>query len=152
MSRKEENIGKSYDELSFGELDKEALIEHALTLGDEAEEALEYLEEIYTSKIPYTEEMKDFDREKLKYKTKRKKGEDGKFIYLDEPLYNNREIELVLSKKKEVRKYTPLAARKMYCEKYYPEILPETTAVDEEAKFKQMIAEAKAKLKKSKRK
>ena len=81
--------------------------------------------------------MKQKRREELQKKKKRQK-QGEKMVELDEPLYTNEQIEEMLSKITEVPKYPPLKIKRMYCEKYYPAILPNkkdtTSFADEIAK------------------
>ena len=136
MAEKKER--KPWQEMTFRELDNKALIEHALSLGrKKGAEALIYLQQLDAEKIPFTAEMKQKRREELQKKKKRQK-QGEKMIELDEPLYTNEQIEEMLSKITEVPKYPPLKIKRMYCEKYYPAILPNkkdtTSFADEIAK------------------
>lgn len=120
----EQKERKPWQEMTFRELDNKALIEHALSLGrKKGAEALIYLQQLDAEKIPFTAEMKQKRREELQKKKKRQK-QGEKMVELDEPLYTNEQIEEMLSKITEVPKYPPLKIKRMYCEKYYPAILP----------------------------
>ena len=136
MAEKKER--KPWQEMTFRELDNKALIEHALSRGrKKGAEALIYLQQLDAEKIPFIAEMKQKRREELQKKKKRQK-QGEKMVELDEPLYTNEQIEEMLSKITEVPKYPPLKIKRMYCEKYYPEILPNkkdtTSFADEIAK------------------
>lgn len=134
----EQKERKRWQDMTFRELDNKALIEHALSLGrKKGAEALIYLQQLDAEKIPFTAEMKQKRREELQKKKKRQK-QGEKMVELDEPLYTNEQIEEMLSKITEVPKYPPLKIKRMYCEKYYPAILPNkkdtTSFADEIAK------------------
>lgn len=133
MAEKKER--KQWQDMTFRELDNKALIEHAKSLGGEkAVEALTYLKQLDAEKIPFTAEMKQKRREELQKKKKRKKKGE-KIVELDEPLYTAEQIEEMLGEITEVPKYAALKIKRMYCEKYYPTILPnkkETTSFADE--------------------
>lgn len=119
----EQKERKQWQEMTFRELDNDALIEHATSLGGErAIEALLYLQQL-TKKVPFTAEMKQERREELRKKKKRQR-QGEKMIELDEPLYSDKQIEEMLDEITEVPKYAPLKIKRMYCEKYYPAIVP----------------------------
>lgn len=119
----EQKERKPWQEMTFRELDNDALIEHATSLGGErAIEALLYLQQL-TKKVPFTAEMKQERREELRKKKKRQR-QGEKMIELDEPLYSDKQIEEMLDEITEVPKYAPLKIKRMYCEKYYPAIMP----------------------------
>lgn len=119
----EQKERKPWQEMTFRELDNDALIEHATSLGGErAIEALLYLQQL-TEKVPFTAEMKQERREELRKKKKRQR-QGEKMIELDEPLYSDKQIEEMLDEITEVPKYAPLKIKRMYCEKYYPAIVP----------------------------
>lgn len=129
---------KPWQDMTFRELDNKALIEHALSLGKKkGAEALTYLQQLDAEKIPFTAEMKQKRREELQKKKKRQK-QGEKMVELDEPLYTAEQIEEMLSEITEAPKYAALKIKRMYCEKYYPEILPNkkdtTSFADEIAK------------------
>ena len=141
MAEKKER--KPWQEMTFRELDNKALIEHAKSLGGKkAVEALTYLQQLDAEKIPFTAEMKQKRREELQKKKKRQK-QGEKMIELDEPLYTDGQIEEMLSKITEVSKYPPLKIKRMYCEKYYPAILPNKK---DKTSFADKIAKALAEL------
>ena len=120
----EQKERKQWQDMTFRELDNKALIEHALSLGKKkGAEALIYLQQLDAEKIPFTAEMKQKRREELQKKKKREK-QGEKMVELDEPLYTAEQIEEMLSKITKVPKYAALKIKRMYCEKYYPEILP----------------------------
>ena len=134
----EQKQRKHWQDMTFRELDNKALIEHAKSLGGKkAVEALTYLQQLDAEKIPFTAEMKQKRREELQKKKKRQK-QGEKMVELDEPLYTAEQIEEMLGKITEAPKYAPLKIKRMYCEKYYPAILPDkkdtTSFADEIAK------------------
>ncbi len=134
----EQKQRKPWQDMAFRELDNKALIEHAKSLGGKkAVEALIYLQQLDAEKIPFTAEMKQKRREELQKKKKRQK-QGEKMVELDEPLYTAEQIEEMLGKITEAPKYAPLKIKRMYCEKYYPAILPDkkdtTSFADEIAK------------------
>lgn len=126
---------KPWQDMTFRELDNKALIEHAKSLGGKkAVEALTYLQQLDDKKTPFDAEMKRKRREELQKKKKRKK-QGEKMVELDEPLYTAEQIEEMLGKITEVPTYTALKIKRMYCEKYYPEVVPnkkETTSFADE--------------------
>lgn len=139
----EQKERKRWQDMTFRELDNKALIEHAKSLGGKkAVEALTYLQQLDAEKIPFTAEMKQKRREELQKKKKRQK-QGEKMIELDEPLYTDGQIEEMLSKITEVSKYPPLKIKRMYCEKYYPAILPNKK---DKTSFADKIAKALAEL------
>ena len=134
---------KQWQDMTFRELDNKALIEHAKSLGGKkAVEALTYLQQLDAEKIPFTAEMKQKKREELQKKKKRQK-QGEKMVELDEPLYTDEQIEEMLSKITEVPKYPALKIKRMYCEKYYPAILP---SKKDKTSFADRIAKALAEL------
>lgn len=141
MAEKKER--KQWQDMTFRELDNQALIEHAKSLGGKkAVEALTYLQQLDAEKIPFTAEMKQKKREELQKKKKRQK-QGEKMVELDEPLYTDEQIEEMLSKITEVPKYPALKIKRMYCEKYYPAILP---SKKDKTSFADRIAKALAEL------
>lgn len=136
MAEKKER--KPWQDMTFRELDNKALIEHAKSLGGKkAVEALTYLQQLDAEKIPFTAEMKQKRREELQKKKKRQK-QGKRMVELDEPLYTAEQIEKMLGDIKEIPKYAALKIKRMYCEKFYPAILPNkkdtTSFADEIAK------------------
>jgi len=131
----EQKERKRWQDMTFRELDNKALIEHALSLGKKkGAEALTYLQQLDAEKLPFTAEMKQKRREELQKKKKRQK-QGEKMVELDEPLYTAEQIEEMLGDITEVPKYPALKIKRMYCEKYYPAILPnkkETTSFADE--------------------
>ena len=105
-------------------------------------EALTYLQQLDAEKIPFTAEMKQKRREELQKKKKRQK-QGEKMVELDEPLYTAEQIEEMLSEITEVPKYPALKIKRMYCEKYYPAILP---SKKDKTSFADRIAKALAEL------
>ena len=70
----EQKQRKPWQEMTFRELDNDALIEHAQSLGKKkGAEALTYLQQLDAEKIPFTAEMKHKRREELQKKKKRQK-------------------------------------------------------------------------------
>ena len=133
---------KPWREMTYQKLDNKALIEHALSLGKKkGAEALTYLQQLDAEKIPFTAEMKQKRREELQKKKKREK-QGEKMGELDEPFYTDEQIEEMLSEITEVPKYAALKIKRMYCEKYYPEILPKKKG----GSFADEIAKALAEL------
>lgn len=124
---------KPLQEMSFTELDYDAIIEHALSLGGETSiEAIAFLQKMEAEKVPFDEKMKAERREVLKGKKKRRRDENTKkLIELDEPLYTTDEIEKKLNKITEVPKYSFLQLKQAYCEKYYPSIIKNAKKKDE---------------------
>ena len=110
---------KPWQDMTFRELDNQALIEHAQSLGKKkGAEALTYLQQLDAEKIPFTAEMKQKRRE-------------------------DEQIEEMLSEITEVPKYPALKIKRMYCEKYYPAILPNKK---DKTSFADKIAKALAEL------
>lgn len=141
MAEKKER--KPWQDMTFRELDNKALIEHAKSLGGKkAVEALTYLQQLDAEKIPFTAEMKQKRREKLQKKKKRQK-QGERMVELDEPLYTAEQIEEMLGEITEVPKYPALKIKRMYCEKYYPAILP---SKKDKTSFADRIAKALAEL------
>ena len=70
---------KPLQEMSFTDLDYDAIIEHALSLGGETSvEAIAFLQKMEAEKVPFNEEMKAERREALAGKKKRKRDKDTK--------------------------------------------------------------------------
>ena len=120
-------------EMTFTELDYDALIEHALSLGGKRSvEAIAFLQKMEAEKVPFDDQMKEERRKVLEKKKKRKKDEKGeKFITLNEPLYTADEIEEILNKITEVSKYSFLQLKQEYCKEYYPSIIKHAKKKDE---------------------
>lgn len=134
---------KPWNKMTFRELDNKALIEHAKSLGGKkAIEALIYLQQLDAEKTPFTAEMKQKRREELLSKKKRKR-QGAHMIELDEPLYTAEQVEKLLDGITEIPKYAPLKIKKLYCEKYYPAILPDKKT---SGSFANEIAKALAEL------
>ena len=139
----EQKQRKPWQEMTFRELDNTALIEHALSLGKKkGAEAITYMQKLYAEKITFTAEMKQKRREELQKKKKREK-QGEKMVELNEPLYTDEQIEEMLSEITEVPKYPALKIKRMYCEKYYPAILP---SKKDKTSFADRIAKALAEL------
>lgn len=136
--KEEEEKRKPFNEMSFKELDRQALIDHAKSLGGKtALEALIYLKEL-SEKVPYT-------REELKRKRKRKKDKTtGKMIETDIPKYTDKEIDELIEKEEGAPKYSMFELKQLYCKTYWTEILPE--GKKKETSFTDMIAAAMAEL------
>ena len=124
---------KPLQEMSFTDLDYDAIIEHALSLGGETSvEAIAFLQKMETETVPFDEKMKAERREALAGKKKRKRDENtNKMIELDEPLYTADEIDKKLGKIKEVPKYSFSQLKQAYCEKYYPSVIKSAKKKDE---------------------
>ena len=124
---------KPLQEMSVTDLDYDAIIEHALSLGGETSvEAIAFLQKMEAEKVPFNEEMKAERREALAGKKKRKRDKDTKkLIELDEPLYTAGEIDKKLNQITEVPKYSFSQLKQSYCEKYYPSIFKTETKKDE---------------------
>lgn len=132
---------KPWNEMNYRELDYDALIEHAISLGGEkALEALDYLKYLKSETVPFDREMKEERRKQLAKKMKRKNN-----MTTNIPLYTQEEIEEMLSGITEVPKYSALTLKQAYCEKYYPKIIPEKKKKDGPT-FEDKIEEARAKI------
>ena len=132
-------------EITFKDISHDALIEHAVSLGGkDAKEALLYLQEL-SIKVPFTDEMKDAERDKLKEKTKRKKIQvkktdeygneitEHEFVGTGKRLYTDAQIEEILNdeKRQTVPKHDIFTIKRLYCEKYWKEIVPKKKKTDE---------------------
>ena len=148
MAEKKER--KPWREMTYRELDEDALFEHALSLGKEKGfEALDYLEKLKTARIPFTAEMRAKMREQLAKKKKRKKDKaTQKMVETDTPLYTTEQIEKMHDEITEVPEYTPLKLKREYCDKYYPEIVPKP-GKPKGPTFEDKLAAARAKLQQS---
>mgnify|MGYP001199425908 FL=1 len=124
---------KPLQEMSFTELDYDAIIEHALSLGGKTSvEAIAFLQEMEAEKVPFDDKKKAKRRKVLERKKKRKYDETAeKFITLDEPLYTEDEIEEKLNEIKEVPKYSFLQIKKAYCKKYYRSVIKNAEKKDD---------------------
>lgn len=124
---------KPLQEMSFTELDYDAIIEHALSLGGKTSvEAIAFLQEMEAEKVPFDDKKKAKRRKVLERKKKRKYDETAeKFITLDEPLYTEDEIEEKLNEVKEVPKYSFLQIKKAYCKKYYRSVIKNAEKKDD---------------------
>lgn len=138
---------KPWQEMTYQELDENALFEHAISLGKEKGlEALDYLEKLKNARIPFTAEMRSKMREQLaKKKQRRKDKTTKKMVDTAIPLYTPEQIEKKLDEITDVPEYTPLLLKKEYCKKYYPEILPEP-GKPKGPTFEEKIAAARARL------
>jgi len=145
MAEKKER--KPWQEMTYQELDENALFEHAISLGKEKGlEALDYLEKLKNARVPFTAEMREKKREELAKKKQRKKDKTTqKMVYTDIPLYTPEQIEKKLDGITEVPEYPTLLLKKEYCKKYYPEILP-TAAQPKGPSFEDKLAAARARL------
>lgn len=143
----EQKERKPWQEMTYQELDEDALFEHAVSLGKEkGGKALDYLEKLKQSRIPFTAEMRVKERERLARKKKRKKDKaTKKMVDTDTPLYTPEQIEKILDEIKDVPKYSTLALKKEYCTEYYPEILPKA-GKPKGPTFEDKLAAARAKL------
>ena len=138
---------KALSAYTFRELDRKALIKHAMSLGKvQGLEALAYLREL-NAKIPFSEEMKAAEREKLSKKTKQVRDKtSGNLVDTGVALHTSDKIEKLLNKKKTVQKYDNFTQKRMYCEKYWSDIVPQKKQSTAE-EFDKMIAAAEAELK-----
>lgn len=140
---------KPWNEMTFRELTRDALIEHAVSLGDtdpeKSLEAIAYLETLFETE-PLTSEMKAEKRRELKSKTKKKRDkESGQLIDTDKPLYTEKQIDKMIDKMQGTPKYSIFEIKQKYCELYYPNILPDSK--DKELTIQQKLEAAKAKVK-----
>lgn len=140
MAKKKDKTEKPLNEMKFKDLNRKALIEHALSLGDISDEALAYLDELAET-IPVTDEMREEKRKELQSKKKFEEDENGNKIETDKPLYNEKQIENIVNNMQPKQIYNIFEIKQRYCEKYYPQILKKK---DKPKSFKDMIAEAKA--------
>ena len=70
----EQKERKPWQEMTYQELDEDALFEHAVSLGKEkGGKALDYLEKLKQSRIPFTAEMRVKERERLARKKSERK-------------------------------------------------------------------------------
>jgi hypothetical protein len=150
-----------YETLSFKKLRTEALLEHAESLAETIDEetsleAIDYIVEL-SEREEATEEWKEAEREILRSKTKIKKDKaTGENIDTGVKAYTDEEIEKLLKDKKPPYKYSSLARIRMYCEKYYPEKIPQsqgkaTLDVNKLAAAARARVKAKSKIKSGKK-
>lgn len=140
---------KPWNEMNFRELTRDALIEHAVSLGDsdpkKSLEAIAYLETLFETE-PVTDEMKAEKRRELEGKKKKKRDkESGQLIDTDKPLYTKKQIDKMINGMKGTPKYSIFEIKDMYCKTYYPDILPDDK--DKELTIQQKLEAAKAKVK-----
>lgn len=140
---------KPWNEMTFRELTRDALIEHAVSLGDtdpeKSLEAIAYLETLFETE-PLTPEMKAEKRRELKSKTKKKRDKESEqLIDTDKPLYTEKQIDKMIDKMQGTPKHSIFEIKQKYCELYYPDILPDSK--DEELTIQQKLEAAKAKVK-----
>lgn len=139
---------KPWKEMTFRELTRDALIEHAESLADsdpnKALEALNYLDELLQTE-PITDEMKAEKRRELESKKKKKRDkENGQLIDTDKPLYTKKQIDKMIKEMHGTPKYSIFEIKDKYCSIYYPDILPER---EQELTPQQKLAAAKARVK-----
>jgi hypothetical protein len=117
---------KHWSEMKFSELNHSALIGHAKSLGGQkAVEAIKYLQEL-NEQVSVTPEMKEQERERLSKLHKRVKDKaSGKFSNTDVPRHTPQEIEEKLNGMGFIKVHQFLEQKQMYCQKYYPQILPQ---------------------------
>lgn len=125
--KKTEEIEKSWDEMTFRELTREALIQHAESLADDdpekALEAMAYLDDLLQTE-PITAEMKREKRRELEGKKKKKRDkESGELIETDKPLYTKKQIDKMIDEMQGTPVNNIFYIKQQYCERYYPEIL-----------------------------
>lgn len=118
---------KPWKEMTFRELTRDALIEHAESLADsdpdKALEALTYLDELLQTE-PITDEMKAEKRRELESKKKKKRDkESGQLIDTDKPLYTKKQIDKMIKEMQGTPVNNIFYIKQQYCERYYPEIL-----------------------------
>ena len=124
---KDKKEKKSWDKMTFRELTRDALIEHAESLADsdpdKALEALTYLDELLQTE-PITDEMKAEKRRELESKKKKKRDkESGQLIDTDKPLYTKKQIDKMIDEMQGTPVNNIFYIKQQYCERYYPEIL-----------------------------
>ena len=126
--------GLSLNELTFYEVKQKHLREHAKSLGGKkAIEAVKYLIEI-DKRIKPTQEELQARREELQAKTKRKKVEvkdtNGntaiEYRETNTRLYSDKMIEKLISEYKGEQVNNSFAQKRMYCEKFWIDKLPDT--------------------------
>ena len=125
--KKTEEGKKAWDEMTFRELTREALIQHAESLAnDDPEKALEamaYLDDLLQTE-PVTAEMKKEKRRELESKTKKKRDkESGQLIDTDKRLYTKKQIDKMIGEMQGTPVNNIFYIKQQYCERYYPEIL-----------------------------
>ena len=125
--KKTEEKEKSWDEMTFRELTREALIQHAESLADDdpekALEAMAYLDDLLQTE-PITAEMKKEKRRELEGKKKKKRDkESGELIETDKPLYTKKQIDKMIDEMQGTPVNNIFYIKQQYCERYYPEIL-----------------------------
>lgn len=125
--KKTEEVKKTWDEMTFRELTREALIQHAESLADDdpekALEAMAYLDDLLQTE-PVTAEMKREKRRELESKTKKKRDkESGQLIDTDKPLYTKKQIDKMIDEMQGTPVNNIFYIKQQYCERYYPEIL-----------------------------
>ena len=125
--KKTEEKEKSWDEMTFRELTREALIQHAESLADDdpekALEAMAYLDDLLQTE-PVTAEMKREKRRELEGKKKKKRDkESGELIETDKPLYTKKQIDKMIDEMQGTPVNNIFYIKQQYCERYYPDIL-----------------------------
>lgn len=125
--KKTEEKEKSWDEMTFRELTREALIQHAESLADDdpekALEAMAYLDDLLQTE-PITAEMKREKRRELEGKKKKKRDkESGELIETDKPLYTKKQIDKMIDEMQGTPVNNIFYIKQQYCERYYPDIL-----------------------------
>lgn len=125
--KKAEEKEKSWDEMTFRELTREALIQHAESLADDdpekALEAMAYLDDLLQTE-PITAEMKREKRRELEGKKKKKRDkESGELIETDKPLYTKKQIDKMIDEMQGTPVNNIFYIKQQYCERYYPDIL-----------------------------
>lgn len=131
---KEKKERKQWQDMTFRELDYQALIEHASSLGKEkGAEALTFLRTTRNEAEPVTDEMREKKREELR-QLKRLKKDGDTTIELDERRYTDKQIEKMIKDMKPIRKHNAFEVKKLYCDKFYPDIVKksDTDAIDDE--------------------
>ena len=160
---------KHFSKMTFNDLDKDALDEHAESLGEkEGIAALDYLDELEDALIDYTLEMEVKERKTLRKRLKREKVEakdenekvikdkDGNTTYTwikTERLYTDAEIEEKIAEKKAAGKVPmPFFTQKWeYCNRYWKEKLPQKQAAKDKNESKNKRAAIRERLRSGKK-
>jgi len=130
MAKKESTERKHFDDMSFFELDKQALFEHATQIEDAetAIKAVNYILELENETVEFDEDMKENERKKLRKKTRKVRNkETNKFENTGELLYpNEASIENKIRQMgKTVKKHSTMTLKAEYCRTYWEDKIPE---------------------------
>ena len=142
---------KPWDKMTFRELTRDALIEHAESLADsdpdKALEALTYLDELLQTE-PITDEIKAEKRRELESKKKKKRDkESGQLIDTDKPLYTKKQIDKMIDEMQGTPVNNIFYIKQQYCERYYPEILKNVKKKKKKETPQDLLAAARARVK-----